>query len=46
MKLWTALDKATLETCKGKGLFKHQIVGYEAADIAKMKTTLKMKEKT
>jgi hypothetical protein len=44
-EVWTALDKATLETCKAKGLFRHQIVGYEAADIAKMKTTLRMKRK-
>jgi hypothetical protein len=44
-EVWTALDKVTLETCKAKRLFRYQIIGYEAADIAKMKTTLRMKRK-
>jgi hypothetical protein len=44
-EVWAALDKVTLETCKVKRLFRNQIIGYEAADIAKMKTTLRMKRK-
>ena len=44
-EVWTALDKVTLETCKAKRLFRNQIIGYEAADVAKMKTTLRMKRK-
>ena len=44
-EVWAALDKVTLETCRVKKLFRDQIIGYEAADIAKMKTTLRMKRK-
>lgn len=44
-EVWAALDKITLETCKAKRLFRNQIIGYEAADVAKMKTTLRMKRK-
>jgi hypothetical protein len=42
-EVWTALDRVALEACKAKRLFRYQIIGYEAADIAKMKTTLRMK---
>ena len=44
-EVWAALDKVTLETCRAKRLFRNQIIGYEAADIAKLKTTLRMKRK-
>jgi hypothetical protein len=44
-EVWAALDKITLETCKAKRHFRNQIIGYEAADVAKMKTTLRMKRK-
>jgi hypothetical protein len=44
--VWAALDCATRETKKTKGLFRTQIIGYEMADIARLKSTLRMKRQS
>lgn len=41
--VWAAMDVARRETYKTKGLFRTQLVGYDFADIARMKDTLRMK---
>ena len=44
--VWAALDCATRETKKTKGLFRTQIIGYEMTDIARLKSTLRMKRQS
>lgn len=41
--VWAAMDIARREKHKTKGLFRTQLVGYDFADIARMKDTLRMK---
>ncbi|KAL9622636.1 MAG: hypothetical protein Q9160_002946 [Pyrenula sp. 1 TL-2023] len=42
-QVWIALDCASRETYTAKRYFKTEILGYEMADIAKVKTRLQMK---
>ncbi|KAL9112978.1 MAG: hypothetical protein Q9227_002843 [Pyrenula ochraceoflavens] len=44
--IWAVLDCATRESYKSRRLFRTSIVGYEMADIAKVKTKLRMKQHT
>jgi hypothetical protein len=44
--VWATLDCAQRESSKARRLFRTHIIGYEAADIARLKPTLRMKKQS